>query len=140
MGYRSTLTVLVLALAVVSGGAVVDRVRADTGGTPWMGVLLGDAVDGGVQVVAIMPGGPAERAKLQRGDLILEAEGEAVTAQSTLRRLLADLQPGDALELIVLRGGEPRALRIELGQRGSWSVRRGSPGFRSRHRHPDPCP
>ena len=87
-GLHGALGVVLMITAAVAGESPTA--------TAWMGVLLGDAVDGGVQVVAVMPGGPAERARLQRGDLILEADGRTVAAQQMLRELLASRRPGDA--------------------------------------------
>ncbi len=86
----------------------------------WLGVLLGDAVDGGVQVVALIPEGPAERAGLRRGDIIVQANELPVSDREKLDRLLVGLEPGDAVKLDILRAGEPMELPVELGD---WSLR-----------------
>ena len=83
----------------------------------WLGVWVSDAVDGGVEVVAVAPGGPAQRAGLLRGDIVLEAGGETVRGEDAVGRLLLQFRPGDVLELIVLRGGKSIQTRVELGQR-----------------------
>jgi S1-C subfamily serine protease len=86
----------------------------------WLGVMLGDAVDGGVQVVALVPEGPAERAGLERGDIILQANELPVGDRERLDRLLVGLEPGDAVTLGILRAGEPMELAVELGD---WRLR-----------------
>ncbi len=76
-------------------------------GKSWLGVWLNDTVDGGAQVVALVPGGPGQRAGLQVGDILVRADSVDVTDQDRLRALLADLKPGASLRLTVLRGGSP---------------------------------
>ncbi len=83
----------------------------------WLGVWLSDAVDGGVEVIAVAPGGPAQKAGLARGDVLLEVDGEPVRGEQMLGRLLLQRSPGDPLDLIVLRGGASVRTRVELGQR-----------------------
>jgi S1-C subfamily serine protease len=86
----------------------------------WLGVVLGDAVDGGVQVVALIPEGPADRAGLERGDIILQANELPMEDRDKLDRLLRVLKPGDAVKLGVLRAGETMELPVELGD---WRLR-----------------
>lgn len=87
-------------------------------GRAWLGVWLADAVDGGVEVVAVAPGGPAQQAGLLGGDILLEADGEPVQGEDAVGRMLLKRRPGDPLELIVLRGGQSVRARVELGRRG----------------------
>jgi predicted metalloprotease with PDZ domain len=91
-----------------------------SGPRSWLGVWLGDAVDGGVQVVALVPQGPADKAGLRSGDIILRANEAEVGDQAALSRLLARLSPGDSLDLAVLRSGEALQLPVELG---NWKFR-----------------
>lgn len=88
----------------------------------WLGVWLGDALDGGVQVVAVAPMGPAERAGLRSGDIILRANGLEVSDQRVLSRVLVPLAPGALLQLAILRGEETLELPVQLGD---WSLRTG---------------
>ena len=77
---RNLSTAVVLA-AVAMGPATVAE-EPDEPSAPWMGVFLGDAVDGGVQIVALVPGGPAQAGGLQRGDVLVRVGGLAM--QKTL--------------------------------------------------------
>ena len=85
---------------------------------PWIGVWLGDAVDGGVEIVALVPGGPAQLGELQVGDIILEANTLPITVQGSLTAVLGRMQPGDALSLAVLRSGQLFQAEIRTSQRG----------------------
>lgn len=57
----------------------------------------------GFFVEAVAPGGPADRARLQRGDVITHVQGRCVGSFRTLQRLSA----GDRLRVVVLRWGRP---------------------------------
>jgi predicted metalloprotease with PDZ domain len=72
--------------------------------------------DGPMSVVAVTPGGDAERAGMQVGDTILELQGKPAGQES--RQALARLNPGDAIALKVRgrRGGE-RELKWKMGGR-----------------------
>jgi predicted metalloprotease with PDZ domain len=95
-----------------------DQQKSET--RSWLGVWLGDAVDGGVQVVALQPGGPADKAGMKSGDIILRANDKEIGSRPVLSRLLEDLEPGDVLSLQVLRSGDVIARQVELG---SWETR-----------------
>jgi predicted metalloprotease with PDZ domain len=83
----------------------------------WLGAWLGDAIDGGIQVVALVARGPAERAGLLPGDIIVEIDGQTVLDQDLLGRLLAGKQPGEEAALSVLRSGEIARFTLTLGER-----------------------
>ena len=66
----------------------------------------------GVLLTEIAEGAPADRAGLIVGDVVVRVGGTPVTDQETLPGALLRLQPGAAIELDVLRGGEPRAFTV----------------------------
>ena len=83
---------------------------------PYIG-LRGRAVDGGVEVLEIAPGGPAEKAGVQSGDVVEEIEGADV---HTLGGLLAEVERrgiGDSVDLVVLRNGARHELTVRLEER-----------------------
>jgi predicted metalloprotease with PDZ domain len=96
----------------------------------WLGVLIDDrGLDGGIYLIATVPGGPADRGGLRRGDLLLEADGRALLRDADLSQVLSGLAPGDPVRLKVLRGGQAREVRVELARRpaSSWSLPAGPP-------------
>jgi S1-C subfamily serine protease len=78
----------------------------------WLGVWLGDALDGGAEVVALAQGGPAQRAGIRVGDIIVEADGVPVSAQAALGELLEQRDPGHGIQLLLLRSGD--GLEVEV--------------------------
>jgi S1-C subfamily serine protease len=90
----------------------------DDGGTrAWLG-FFPQAADGGVVVTGLVDGGPADRGGLVRGDLVLSLDGQPV---STLRELYAALwrrEPGETVQLQVLRDSAIHVVEIAAGDRG----------------------
>jgi S1-C subfamily serine protease len=84
----------------------------------WLGVWLADAVDGGVEVVTVWPGGPADRSGLRSGDVLVEAANVAIGNRGDLARALTPRRAGDDLAVVVLRDGEERKLMVRLGRKG----------------------
>jgi hypothetical protein len=80
----------------------------------WLGVFIEDALDGGVQVVDVVPDGPAYDAGLVRGDVLIQANGAEVANLSDLRRVIVALSPGDPLSVIALRDGARRNASLVL--------------------------
>ena len=66
----------------------------------------------GFLLTEIAEGAPADRAGLIVGDVVVRVGGTPVTDQETLPGALLRLQPGAAIELEVLRGGEPRSSTV----------------------------
>jgi len=68
------------------------------------------AHSGAVMVAEVMPDGPAQHAGLERGDLLLELDGEDITGIDSLHRLLTAERAGREVEIRLLRRGKPQAL------------------------------
>jgi serine protease DegS len=82
----------------------------------WLG-FFPQGHQGSIVVTGVLPGSPAERAGLERGDLILSLDGEPV---SSLRELYAALWrkgPGEAMGLQVLRDSAIRLVDVVAGDR-----------------------
>lgn len=76
-----------------------------------IGVVLGDSTQRGVHVLGVSPDGPAERAGLKPGDLIVSVMGTSMAGDEelpfgVLQEALAEIQEGDELVLGVEREGE----------------------------------
>jgi S1-C subfamily serine protease len=65
-----------------------------------------------VEVISVEKGGPAEKAGLQRGDLVYGLDDKPVNTVDDLHRLLGRWPSGSALTLKVLRRGEPMQLHL----------------------------
>jgi serine protease Do len=71
---------------------------------------------GGALVSAVQPGSAAERAGLQRGDVIVRLNNEPVEDSNSLRNEVARRQPGTDVQLTVLRNGDEKTLEARLDE------------------------
>jgi serine protease Do len=74
-----------------------------------------DAAKPGVVVRDVVPGGPAAKAGLKRGDVIVKAGDQAVRDFDALVNTLAQHKPGDKLSFEVSRDGKSEAVTVTLG-------------------------
>jgi S1-C subfamily serine protease len=63
-------------------------------------------IEGGVLVVGVEPGGPADRPGLDEGDVIIGLDAHPVSGIDDLHRLLTEERVGVTTRLTVLRGGD----------------------------------
>ena len=71
----------------------------------------------GARVEQITDGGPADDAGVRRGDVIAEVGGRPVRSPEGVARAVARRRPGQAVELVVVRGERRLTLRAELSER-----------------------
>lgn len=72
----------------------------------------------GAYVISVTPGGPADKAGVKEGDLIVGVDGLPVqTFDSLLSYLLTNKSPGDTVTLTVLRGDQNTDIPLVLGAR-----------------------
>lgn len=74
-------------------------------------------VDNGVYISEVSPGGPAEDAGFQVGDIVTAIDGVAVDQQNAFAEVLFLHQPGDTVSVDVLRGDESLSLQLTLIER-----------------------
>jgi serine protease Do len=67
---------------------------------------------GGLGVTEVAPGSPADRAGLQRGDVLVEARGHALRTFLDWEAVKLDVGPGDTLATRVTRDGRERVVRL----------------------------
>jgi serine protease Do len=88
---------------------------------PDSGRRLGLPGSHGLVVTEVVPGGPADRGGLRRGDVILDVRGRRISDPETLYRELGALKPGDSVPLYVHRpasgGGRNEFLVLERPSR-----------------------
>ncbi len=66
---------------------------------------------------AITPGSAAEKVGLQESDIILELNGERITLQNSLAKIIQKYNPEDKVVLKILRGEEEKIIEVTLGER-----------------------
>lgn len=70
----------------------------------------------GALVASITPDGPAEKARLQQGDVITEFDGKQVSAMRNLPRIVAETPIDKTVELKVWREGKFTTARIKVAE------------------------
>jgi S1-C subfamily serine protease len=108
-------TVKRLADQLVATGTVTDSGRAA------LGVGVTTVVDNsgqphGAGVISVKPGGPAEQAGIQPGDVIVSLNGTTIASAQALGAILADLDVGTTVPVIVRRDRDQRQLQVTLGE------------------------
>jgi serine protease Do len=103
---------------LIAGGRVVRG---------WLGVAIQDVTDDlaptfgvpereGVLVADVLKDGPAERAGLKTGDVIVEFAGTPIKETPDLQRRVAAVTPGQATEVKVVREGQKLTLPVTVGE------------------------
>ena len=82
----------------------------------FLGVLIGDQDDTGVQIVGVTPDGGAELAGVVADDVIIEINGETLAGHRrpgrVLTSVLDDVTPGETVRIVVERDGEEIGLDV----------------------------
>ena len=71
----------------------------------------------GALIAGVYPEGPADRAGIKRGDILIAVEGKPVTNSSDMLNQIAALSPGQAATLMVLRNQEEKPFEIRVDKR-----------------------
>jgi putative serine protease PepD len=83
---------------------------------PIIGASLDQAFNGaGVRIRAVTAGGPAARAGLQAGDIVMKADGDPLTLPEELIVAIRTKQPGEVIRLDYVRGGSKAEAVVVLG-------------------------
>jgi S1-C subfamily serine protease len=106
----------------ISGGTI----------TPELAKAINLPVSEGVIVQSVVKDGPADKAGIEGGrtsatiegaevslggDIITEVDGEKVTEMEEIVEIVNDAEPGDSLELTILRDGSTKKATVTLGDR-----------------------
>jgi S1-C subfamily serine protease len=83
--------------------------------TPAISIELGMQQKDGAVVVRVRPGTMAAQAGLQRGDVIIEVDGQRLQGESALAWAVNNRKPGDRVQLTVLRGKAKLTVELTLG-------------------------
>ena len=104
-----------LASQIIQYGHVVNSHRA------YLGIQAADlssgSSTGGALVYSVVSGGPAARAGLQSGDVIMSVAGQPTPSAGQLAAVLANLKPGQTVPVrIVTQSGAQQTVNVTLGQ------------------------
>ena len=91
--------------------------------TPALAESFGLESPGGALVSQVFENSPAETAKLQRGDVIVEFDGEAIENFDDLPKRVAVTPPGTEVSLVVMRDGRRKKLNATLEEMEQEQIR-----------------
>lgn len=98
--------------------------------TPEAAQLLGvDENIRGAVIGFVQEGSPADKAGIQKNDIVTEINGEAVRDGDDLRLKIARVRPGKTADLRVLRDSKPLDFRVEVGDQAKTAGAFNSLGF-----------
>jgi len=78
-----------------------------------------EGVDQGVLVAQVIEGTPAADADLQRGDVIVELNGQPTRTAGAFKSHVSIIAPGDSATLVVVREGKRLTKKVTIGTRPS---------------------
>ncbi len=71
----------------------------------------------GALIAGVLKGGPADRAGIKPGDILVAVDGKPVIDSSTMLNLIAALSPGKAAAITVMRNQSEKSVTINVGKR-----------------------
>lgn len=79
--------------------------------------ILGEDAPGGARLTKIVDKGPADKAGLQVGDIVLELDKKKVKSYQALITLMRDYKGGDKVDVKIQRGNDVKVLPLVFGNR-----------------------
>ncbi|VDH00280.1 serine protease [Helicobacter pametensis] len=101
-------------------GVVIQEVNYD------LAKSFGLEAANGALISQVTPGGPADKAGLQPGDIVQSVNGENVKASSDLPVLVGMMPPGTRLTLGIWRNGKREEVQVTLGSSNTSSADAGN--------------
>jgi serine protease Do len=85
----------------------------------WLGVSVEDAPyrEAGAQITSVEPGGPADRAGLTSGEVVVSVDGQFVTGAASLTRAIASITPRSRVVLGILHNKHISYLPVIIDRR-----------------------
>ncbi|VXC17201.1 Do family serine endopeptidase [Massilia sp. 9I] len=85
--------------------------------TPELAESFGLGRSSGAIIAGVVRGGPADRAGMQPGDILVAVGGKMVANTSEMLNLIAQLEPGEKAPLRILRKNRESTLDVTVGKR-----------------------
>ena len=93
----------------------------------WLGVMIQEITpelaehleledEAGALVSKVMPGGPAEKAGIERSDVIVEFDEQPIEDLSELPRAVAETPVDKTVDVVVIRDGRRKTVRAKVGE------------------------
>jgi serine protease DegS len=91
---------------------------------PELAASFGLQAPRGVVIAGVVPNGPADRAGLKPGDVLLAIDNRPILDARVTMSDIAAVTPGETLPLTVVRGGETLQVTLEVGERPAPELQR----------------
>jgi serine protease Do len=98
---------------VTRGGIGVSIALSEAPGTA--ALLKANGASEGAFVQAVNPGGPADKAGIKDGDIIVSIDGKAIRDGNQLINQVSSTSVGTALNVTILRGGKRENIKVVVG-------------------------
>jgi serine protease DegQ len=85
--------------------------------TPELADNFGLGRSSGAIIAGVVRGGPADKAGMRPGDILLDVEGKKVANTSEMLNLIAQLPPGGKARMTVMRKNREATLDVTVGRR-----------------------
>ena len=125
MGFAIPIEVAMSQIDSLEKGEAIERpvigvALYDLDSLPLLGysdLRIDDSIKSGVIVDSVEEGSDADKAGLERNDIIVEIDGTTVKNSAHLKYLLYKHNIGDTVKLTIVRGGNEKELTLKLTQR-----------------------
>jgi serine protease Do len=84
--------------------------------TPELADSFGLKETEGVLISDVIPDSPAEKGKIQKGDVVLEYDGQQVKERYQFTKMVGNTPVGKKVKIVVLRDKKERALWVTIGE------------------------
>jgi putative serine protease PepD len=103
-------------LVTAIGGQIVTHGKVVASHRAYLGIQVGDTKGSGAYVGAVTAGGPAAKAGMHVGDVIVSVDGRPIATATALVGVLATLKPGQRVPVVVkTQTGAKATLEVTLG-------------------------
>ncbi|PIR01395.1 MAG: serine protease Do [Nitrospinae bacterium CG11_big_fil_rev_8_21_14_0_20_45_15] len=109
----------------IAKGILADLKEKGTVTRGWLGVMIqkitpelatsfGLSSNEGALVGDVIPGGPADKAGIKRGDVIVKFDGKDIKDMEMLPKVVASISPGSDVNVVVIRNGIEKLLSVKI--------------------------
>lgn len=113
--------------SVMAKPVVQQLIETGTVRRGWLGVHIQSVTDeiaetlgldkaSGALVASVIKDGPAEEAKIEAGDVILEFDGKEIPEMRQLPRIVAETAVGETVDIVFWRNNQKKTTRVTVGE------------------------